>query len=173
MIVEYNGKVPKIGKDVFIAPNATVIGDVVLHDGVSVWYGAVIRGDTGRIEIGRESNIQDNAVVHVNIYNDTVIGARVTVGHEAVLEGCRIADNVLVGMNATVLDGVKIGSWSIIAAGAVVREGSDFGEHSLIAGVPAKYKRDVDAQMAERISQGARSYAEKGQSFSKLAKTLK
>lgn len=173
MLIEYNGKTPKIGEDVFIAPNATVIGDVVLHAGVSVWYGAVIRGDTGRIEIGRDANIQDNAVVHVNIFHDTVIGERVTVGHAAVLEGCHIADDVLIGMNATVLDGVSIESWSIVAAGAVVREGSRFADHSLIAGVPAKHKRDVDAEMAERITQGARSYAEKGRSFSKLSKVIK
>ena len=173
MLIEYNGKSPQIGENVFVAPNATVIGDVILHDGVSVWYGAVIRGDTGRIEIGRDSNIQDNAVVHVNIFHDTLIGERVTVGHAAVLEGCRIANDVLIGMNATVLDGVTIDSWSIVAAGAVVREGSQFGDHSLIAGVPAKLKRDVDAQMAERITQGARSYAEKGKSFAKSSRIIK
>lgn len=164
-ILEYKGHLPQIGKNVFIAPNATVIGKVEIGDGASIWFGAVVRGDTGHIKIGAKTNIQDNAVVHVNRRNDTFIGDRVTIGHGAVVEGCVIEDDVLIGMNATVLDGAIIGAKSIIAAGSVVREGGEIPPESLAAGVPAKVKRVIDGVLLERVLMAADEYVAHAETY--------
>ncbi|MCB0075413.1 MAG: gamma carbonic anhydrase family protein, partial [Caldilineaceae bacterium] len=110
MIIEHQGKRPRIAADVFIAPNATILGDVTIGAGASIWFGAVIRGDVGHIEIGPGTNIQDNVVIHVNARHDTQIGANATIGHGVVLEGCTIGDGALLGMNATVLSEAEIGA---------------------------------------------------------------
>ena len=121
----YKGKMPSLGKPRFIAPNATIVGDVTLGDGSSVWYGAVIRSDLNPIRIGRDCNVQDNATIHSNRSSVATLGNGVTVGHNAIVHGATIEDDVLVGMHATVLDGAHIGKGSIIAAGAVVLSGME------------------------------------------------
>ena len=132
----YKGKTPSLGNPRFIAPNATIVGDVTLGDGSSVWYGAVIRSDLNPIRIGRDCNVQDNATIHSNRSSVATLGNGVTVGHNAIVHGATIEDDVLVGMHATVLDGAHIGKGSIIAAGAVVLSGMEVPPNSLVAGVP-------------------------------------
>jgi len=134
---------------IYVAPTAVVIGDVTIGKDTSVWYGAVLRGDLDGIVVGESCSIQDNAVVHVDYGNPARIGSRVTVGHGAVVHGCTIDDDCLIGMNATVASRAKVGGGSIVAAGAVVREGDEFPPRSVIAGVPAK--RIGDAQDHHRI----------------------
>ncbi|HQD26646.1 MULTISPECIES: gamma carbonic anhydrase family protein [Methanoculleus] len=146
------------GKRVFIAENATVIGDVTLADDVSVWFGAVIRGDRDRISVGAGSNIQDNAVVHTTIGFPVTVGADVSVGHGAILHGCTIHDRVLVGMGAVVLNGAVVGEGSIIGAGAVVTEGKEIPPNSLVLGVPGKVVRETTPEQQESIIQNAREY---------------
>lgn len=160
MIVEFHGKKPKISDNVFIAPNAVIIGDVVLEEGVSIWYGAVLRGDIEPIIVRKYSNIQDNCVVHTSNSHPVIIGEYVTVGHNAVIHGCEIEDKVLIGMNSTILDGSKIGYGSIVAAGSVVKENS-FVEHlSLVAGVPAQLKKRLPEKILENLEKHAKAYFE-------------
>src|SRR5262245_45793200 len=119
MIIEYEGKHPRIGRDVFIAPTAVIIGDVEIGDGASVWYGVVLRGDEGRIVIGRGSNVQDNAVIHTTPEIPTIVKEDVTIGHGALLEGCTVEDGAVVGMGAVVLHAAVIGRQAMVAAGGV------------------------------------------------------
>ncbi len=158
MLIELNGKRPQVADNVFIAPNAAVIGDVVLEEGSSVWFGAVIRGDSGQIRVGAGTSVQDNAVLHVNGRFDTIIGANVVIGHAAVLEGCDIADGVLIGMNATILEGATVGEQSAIAAGAVVREHQKIPAGVLVAGVPAKVRGDLSDDVKARIARAPDNY---------------
>lgn len=155
------GREPTIGRRVFIAANAVVVGDVVLEDDVSVWYNVVLRGDIHPVRIGARCNLQDGVVIHVErgIYS-TVLGAEVSVGHAAVLHGCTIGRGSLVGIGALVLNNVKIGEHSIIAAGAVVREGSRVPPRSLLAGVPAVVKRQLSEDEVARVARTARNYLE-------------
>jgi carbonic anhydrase/acetyltransferase-like protein (isoleucine patch superfamily) len=136
---------------IYVAPSAVLVGDVMVEDGASVWHGAVLRGDFDAVVVGRDSNVQDNVVVHVDRGMPARIGARVTVGHAAVVHGCTIADDCLIGMNATVNSGATIGSGSLVASGAVVRESAEFPAGTLIAGVPAKAIREVDETLRRRI----------------------
>ncbi len=160
LIVEFQGYRPAIAVDAYIAPNAVIIGNVHIGAGASVWYGAVIRGDSGRIVIGPRSNVQDNAVIHVNDRHDTIIGAAVTIGHGVVLEGCTIGDGALLGMNATILSGAIVGEGTLIAAGSVVREYSEIPAHTLVAGVPATVKGTLSARMRDRVAHAADHYLE-------------
>src|SRR5437867_12437001 len=123
---------------IYVAPSAVLVGDVTIEDGASVWHGAVLRGDFDEVVVGRDSNLQDNVVVHVDRGMPARIGAKVTVGHAAVVYGCTIADRCLIGLNATAHSGATIGSGSLIASGALVRETGQFLPRSQIAGVPAK-----------------------------------
>src|SRR5256886_3935709 len=123
---------------IYVAPTAVVVGDVSIEDGASVWHGAVLRGDFDAVVLGRDSNVQDNVVVHVDRGMPATIGARVTVGHAAVVHGCTIEDDCLIGMNATINSGAVIGRGSLVASGAVVREMDQLPPASVIAGVPAK-----------------------------------
>ena len=143
---------------IVICPGAQVLGDVELGENVSVWHGAVVRGDTDSISIGDNSNVQDNCVVHCTKGFPVKIGKNVSVGHGAVVHGCRLDDNVLIGMNATVLNGAHIGKNSIVGAGAVVSEGKDFPEGSLILGVPAKAVKDVTPEQIQLIQNNADNY---------------
>jgi carbonic anhydrase/acetyltransferase-like protein (isoleucine patch superfamily) len=136
---------------IYVAPTAVLVGDVTIEDGASVWHGAVLRGDFDAVVVGRDSNLQDNVVVHVDRGMPARIGARVTVGHAAVVHGCTIANDCLIGMNATVNSGATIGPGSLVASGAVVRESVEFPAGSLIAGVPAKAIRKVDETLRRRI----------------------
>ncbi|MGN6490393.1 MAG: gamma carbonic anhydrase family protein [Agriterribacter sp.] len=139
---------PTFGNNCFLAPNATIVGDVVMGDDCSVWFNAVVRGDVNAIRIGNKVNIQDGAVIHCT-YQKTqaVIGNNVSIGHNAIVHGCTVHDNVLIGMGAIVMDNAVIGSNSIIAAGAVVLEGTNVEAGSIYAGVPAKKVKDVSQEL--------------------------
>jgi len=143
---------------IVICPGAQVFGDVELGEDVSIWHGAVIRGDTDSITIGNKSNVQDNCVVHCTKEFPVKIGDNVSVGHGAVVHGCTLEDNVLIGMNATVLNGAHIGKNSIVGAGAVVSEGKEFEEGSLILGVPAKKIKDLTSEQIAHIQENADNY---------------
>lgn len=152
---------PELGKNTWVAPNATLIGDVRLGEDVSIWFGAVVRGDVHRIEIGDRSNIQDNSVVHVTHHKGeersdtdgqpTIIGNDVTVGHNVILHGCTIEDFCLIGMGAIIIDGAVIGRESIVGAGAMVTKGKKFPPRSLIVGSPAKVARELSDEEVEEL----------------------
>lgn len=129
---------PRIDPDAYVAPSATIAGDVELAAGVSVWFGCVVRSEAATVTIGRDSNLQDLTVVHTDSDYPTTIGERVTVGHRAILHGCTVEDDALIGMGAIVLNGAVIGRGALVAAGAVVREGMEVPPMTLVAGVPAK-----------------------------------
>jgi len=160
MIMNFKGKSPKISETAFIADSADVIGDIEIGDYSSVWFNAVLRGDRNRIKIGSRTSIQDNVVIHANPENGVQIGNDVTVGHGAVLHGCRIENNVLIGMNSTVLNRAEIGRNSIVGANALIPEGKKFPENSLIIGVPGKVKREIDKSEIETIAENAAEYVE-------------
>jgi len=150
---------PRLGKGVFIAGTATVVGDVTLGDGASVWYGAVLRGDINRIEVGAFSNIQDNAVVHLADEYPAIIGRHVTVGHSAIVHACVIGDECLVGMGATVLDGAEVGGQSIIGAGALVTQRMVIPPGSMVLGAPAKVVRALTPEERSGLKYWAEKYA--------------
>ncbi|MFQ5649630.1 MAG: gamma carbonic anhydrase family protein [bacterium] len=159
MTYTYQGKTPVIPKSVFVAPNATVIGDVEIGEHASIWFNAVLRGDVNYIKIGARTNIQDGCVLHVSIQVWPLhIGSNVTVGHGAILHGCTIEDHCLIGMGARVLDGARIGEFSLVAAGSLVREGDKIPKHSLVAGVPAVVKRTLSADEIRSIERSADRY---------------
>jgi carbonic anhydrase/acetyltransferase-like protein (isoleucine patch superfamily) len=150
----------RIGDEVFIAENATLLGDVTIGDRSGVWFGAVLRGDRDRIVIGAGSNVQDNATVHGSTGFPTLIGDRVSIGHGAVVHGCTISDEVLVGMGAIVMNGAVVGEGSIIGAGAVVTEGKVIPPGSVVLGVPGKVVKQVDEAQREHIRENAKVYVE-------------
>jgi carbonic anhydrase/acetyltransferase-like protein (isoleucine patch superfamily) len=158
MIIEYSGKRPQIEPDVFIAPTAVIIGDVIIGSGSSVWYGAVLRGDEGRIIIGRQSNVQDNAVLHTTAERATVLGDEVTIGHGALLEGCTIEDGAVVGMGAVVLHEAVVGKQAMIAAGSVVAAGVRVPARTLAAGSPAVAKKELSGGALASIETSAAIY---------------
>ena len=143
---------------IVICPGAQVIGDVRLGHDVSIWHGAVVRGDTDSITINDNSNVQDNCVIHCTKGFPVEIGKNVSIGHGAVVHGCKLDDNVLVGMNATIVNGVHISKNSIVGAGAVVSEGKDFPENSLILGVPAKVVKELSSDQVKMIQNNADNY---------------
>ena len=149
-----------MGKDSFIAPNATIVGDVVMGDGCSVWFNAVVRGDVNSIRIGNKVNIQDGAVIHCTYEKtQTLIGDNVSIGHNAIVHGCTVDANVLIGMGAIVMDNAHIGSNSIIAAGAVVLEGTRVEPGTIYAGVPAKKVKDISMELVNgEINRIANNY---------------
>lgn len=158
------GKHPQMGADCFIAPNATIVGDVVMGDECSVWFNAVIRGDVHYIKIGNKVNIQDGAIIHCTYQkNPTEIGNRVSIGHNAMVHGCTIHDDVLIGMGSIVMDCCVIQSNSIIAAGAVLLEGTVVESGTIYAGVPAKKVKDLSPDMVhteiDRIANNYVQYA--------------
>lgn len=150
---------------VFIAPNATVIGDVELGPNVSVWFGAVIRGDSDSITIAEGSNIQDNCVVHVDPGKPVNIGREVIVGHAAIIHGATVGDNTLIGMRATLLNNVKVGSWCIIGAHALLTEGTEIPDNSVVLGSPGKVVRQVTEEDKVRIKRNAEAYIELGRRY--------
>ncbi len=143
---------------VVICPGAQVLGDVELGEDVSIWHGAVVRGDVDSIKIGNNSNVQDNCVLHCTKDFPINIGDNVSIGHGAVVHGCTVEDNVLIGMNATVLNGAHIGKNSLVGAGAVVSEGKHFPEGSLILGVPARLIKEVTPEQIIHIQENADNY---------------
>jgi carbonic anhydrase/acetyltransferase-like protein (isoleucine patch superfamily) len=145
LILSVKGVFPKLGDNCFIAPNATIIGDVVMGNECSVWFSAVIRGDVNSIRIGNKVNIQDGAIIHCTYQkHPTIIGNNVSIGHNAIVHGCIIHDNVLIGMGAIVMDNCVIESNSIIAAGAVITQNTVVASGTIWAGVPAKKVKDID-----------------------------
>ncbi|MPV35496.1 gamma carbonic anhydrase family protein [Georgenia subflava] len=156
------GLEPRLPAGTFVAQGATVVGNVHAGERVSVWYGATLRADCGghEIVIGERSNVQDNASVHVGLEHPVRVGAGVSIGHNAVLHGCEIEDDVLVGMGAVVLNGARIGRGSLIAAGAVVLEGTEIPERSLVAGVPGKVRRQTTDDEVAAIRRNADVYLE-------------
>jgi len=145
-------------KPIFIAENATVRGDVLLGEYVSIWFGAVVRADKDRIIIGDRSNVQDNAVLHTSAGHPLHIGDDVSVGHGAILHGCTIADRVLVGMGAIVLNGARIGEDSLLGAGTVVTEGVEIPRGSVVVGIPGKIIKEVSAEQKNHIVGNAQNY---------------
>lgn len=158
MIMHFRGITPRIGTNVFIAPTAVVIGDVTIGDNASIWFGAVLRGDMAPITVGAGTNIQDNCTVHTDSKYPAVIGENVTVGHNAVVHGCTVERNCLVGIGAVVLNGAHVREGSIVAAGSVVREGQQVGPCHLVAGAPARLKRELPPEAAERMHPPTRNY---------------
>lgn len=160
LIREVRGFTPKYGDDCFFAETAAIIGDVIMGNECSVWYGAVLRGDVNSIRIGNQVNIQDGAVLHTLYKKSTIdIGDNVTIAHNAVIHGAKIANNVLIGIGAVVLDHVEIGENSIIAAGAIVLTGTTIEPNSIYAGNPAKRIKDVNEEQTKVMIQGiAKNY---------------
>ncbi|MDQ6437157.1 gamma carbonic anhydrase family protein [Mesorhizobium sp. LHD-90] len=149
----------------WIAPDATVIGNVRIGRDAGVWFGVVIRGDNDRISIGARSNIQEQVIMHTDAGFPLDVGAGCTIGHRAILHGCTIGDNSLIGMGAIVLNGARIGKNCLVGAGALVTEGKVFEDNSLIVGAPAKAVRVLDEQAAARLAQSAEHYVDNGRRF--------
>lgn len=163
-IFEIKGLKPLWGKNCFIAPNATLCGDIIIGDDCSIWFNAVVRGDVNSIRMGNKVNVQDGAVIHCTYLKTTTqIGNNVSIGHNAIIHGCVIEENVLVGMGAIVMDNAKLGSNSIIAAGAVVLANTIVENGSIYAGVPAKKIKDISEELIkgeiERIANNYVMYA--------------
>jgi len=157
-LIEYNGKKPQIGKDVFLAPTAVLIGDVRVGDNSSIWFGTVLRGDFGPITVGTCCSIQDNAVIHSMGERPTEIGNNVTIGHNATVEGCKIGDNSLIGIGAVVLQYVEIGERVVVAANSVVLERSQIPSHVLVTGAPAKVKKELTGNALDWTSFAIKDY---------------
>ena len=152
LIKSVKGKSPIFGKDVYLAENATVVGEVEIGANCSVWFNAVVRGDVNSIKIGNKVNIQDGAIIHCTYKKAaTIIGNNVSVGHNAIVHGCTIHDNVLIGMGALVMDGVVVESNSIIGAGSVVLEGTHIESGTIYAGVPAKKVKELNKNQTARL----------------------
>jgi carbonic anhydrase/acetyltransferase-like protein (isoleucine patch superfamily) len=152
---------PRLGARVFVADNATVIGDVVLGDDVSVWFGTVIRGDVHFIRVGARTNIQDNCTLHVNTGTHPVnIAEDVTIGHGVIAHGCTIERGALIGMGSRVLDGAVVGANALVGAGALVGEGMRVPPRTLVIGVPARVKRDLTAEEVARLEESSKHYVE-------------
>lgn len=161
MIVPYRDKTPRMGKDVFVAPGAAVIGDVTVGDSSSIWFNAVVRGDVNFVRIGDFTNVQDSCVLHVTTREFPLyIGNSVTIGHGCILHGCKIGNRCLIGMGAVILDGAEVGEGSLIASGSVVLQDAKIPPRTLVAGIPAVKKRDVDTDTLQMIERSAAEYVE-------------
>ncbi|HAC23747.1 MAG TPA: gamma carbonic anhydrase family protein [Cytophagales bacterium] len=159
IIKKVRGFEPRFGSGCFMADNAVVVGDVVMGERCTVWFNAVVRGDVHSIRIGNDTNIQDGAVIHCTYQKaKTVIGSRVSIAHTAVVHGCTVEDDVLIGMGAIIMDDAVIGRGSVIAAGAVVLPGTIVEPDSIYAGMPAKKVKDTGPEMREVIARTARNY---------------
>lgn len=175
VILPVEGVFPSFGKNCFIAPNATLVGDVIMGDDCSIWFQAVVRGDVNSIHIGNKVNIQDGAVIHCT-YQKTkaIIGNNVSIGHNAIVHGCTVEDNVLIGMGAIVMDRTTIGKNSIIAAGAVVLENTKVEPGSIYAGVPAKKVKDTSEELIQgEIDRIANNYVKYADWFKGTTKQTK
>lgn len=165
MIWELDGIAPDIAGDAWIAPDAQIIGRVVIEPGASIWWGAVLRGDNEEIRIGRGSNVQDLCCLHTDPGFPLTIGANVTVGHRAMLHGCTIGDASLIGMGATILNGAKIGAGSLIGASALVSEGKDIPGRVLVMGAPGRVVREIDEAQYQGLLDSAARYQANGARF--------
>lgn len=169
LIVPYGGITPRLGRDVFVAPNATIIGDVELDDEASVWFGCVLRGDIGSIRVGARTNVQDLVCMHLTDgISITVIGADVTIGHGAILHGCTVGDRCLIGMGSILLDNAQIGEGSLVAAGSLVPPRFVAPPRSLVRGNPAKVIREVTEDEGRLGLLGAEHYVEHARRYRTL-----
>ena len=160
MIYKFNGMSPNIKKANFVADSADIIGDVTTEENSSIWYNCTLRGDIAPIKIGKNSNVQDNSVIHVNHDVGTIIGENVTIGHRVLLHACTVENGCLIGMGAIILDNSIIGKESIVGAGSLVTMGKKFPPRSLILGSPAKVVRALTEKEVESIRENAASYVE-------------
>jgi carbonic anhydrase/acetyltransferase-like protein (isoleucine patch superfamily) len=166
MIRTHAGTTPKLGAGVFLAETCAVIGDVVIGEASSIWYGTVLRGDVMPIRIGARTSVQDNTVVHVTSGRfGTAIGDDCTIGHAAIIHACTVEDFCLIGMGAILLDGCRIGRGSLVGAGALVTPGTDIPPNSLVIGSPAKVKRTINDSEREQIAYGAAHYVELARTY--------
>jgi carbonic anhydrase/acetyltransferase-like protein (isoleucine patch superfamily) len=165
VLLPFGEHVPSVDPQSWLAPTATVVGDAVVEEGASIWFGAVVRADGARITIGAGSNVQDNCVFHADPGFPLTLGRDVAVGHGAILHGCTIEPGVLVGMGAVVMNGARIGSGSIIAAGTVVLEGTDVPPRSLVAGVPGKVRRETTDDEVASIARNTSGYRERARAY--------
>ena len=164
-IYELDGAIPQVAASAWVADSAQVMGNVVLGEDASVWFGTVVRGDTESITIGAGSNIQDASVLHADIGKPLVVGERVTVGHQVMLHGCTIGDESLIGIGAIVLNGAKIGKNCLVGAGALVTEGKEFPDGSMIIGSPAKAMRQLTPEQIEGLRRSALHYMENAERY--------
>ncbi|MFH1239643.1 MAG: gamma carbonic anhydrase family protein [Candidatus Diapherotrites archaeon] len=160
MLKEFKNKKPKIHASAFVAENASVIGNVEISENSSIWFGAVVRGDLNSIKIGARTNVQDNAVLHVSEQNSLEIGDDVTIGHSAIVHGCKIGNNCLIGMGAVILSGAVIGDNCVVGAGSVVTENYEVPSGSVVLGVPGKVKRKISEVMLDDIKRNVSEYVE-------------
>lgn len=167
MIFPFKNKKPKIHPSVFVAPGAHVIGDVVLAKGVSVWFGAVLRGDIDAIRVGEDTNIQDNCVLHVDLGMACILKKGIIMGHQATAHACTVEDGVLIGIGARILSGAHVGAYSLIGAGAVVLEGARIPERSLVLGVPGKVVRQLTEKEVATHLPWAKRYRELAKVYKK------
>lgn len=172
MKYQLEDKVPEIAKDCFVAQSADLIGDVIMHEGASVWFNCVLRADNATITIGKNSNVQDGSVLHVDPGFPLTIGEGVTVGHKVMLHGCTIGDNSLIGINAVVLNGVQIGKNCIIGANALVTEGTIIADGQMALGSPAKVVKKVNEATVEMLKAGAKHYLDNGKRYQKSITVL-
>ena len=170
MFLSFCGKVPRNEGAAFVAPNATVQGDVILKAGSTVWYGAVLRGDDGQLIIGENSNVQDNAVLHCDVGGAVTLGRNVTVGHSALVHGCTVGDGSLIGMHATLLNHCVVGKNCIIGAGALVPEGMVSPDDSVAVGIPARVIKKITPEQLEHNRANAASYVEEGKAHAEAQK---
>ena len=171
-LYELDGVAPQLAPGAWVAENAQVIGNVKMGEDSSVWFGAVARGDTETITIGRKSNVQDLSVLHADVGSPLTIGENVTVGHQVMLHGCTIGDNSLIGIQAVILNNARIGRNCIVGAGSVVTEGKEFPDNSLIIGAPAKVVRTLDEAAAAKLRQSAEHYVDNARRFASGLKRI-
>ena len=164
-VYSLDGKSPRIAPSAWVADSAQVIGDVDLAEDVGIWFGAVLRGDTALLRVGRGSNIQDASVLHADVGQPLIVGEGVTVGHQVMLHGCTIGDGSLVGIGAIVLNGAKIGTSCLVGAGALVTEGKEFADGSMIIGSPAKTVRQLTPEEIAKLRWSASHYVDNARRF--------
>ena len=169
---QLDGDSPRIAASAWVADSAQVIGNVELADDSSVWFGAILRGDTELLRIGRGSNVQDGTVIHADRGFPVTVGEGVTIGHQVTLHGCSIGDGSLIGIQAVILNGARIGRHCLVGAGALVTEGKDFPDGSMIIGAPAKVVRQLTPEQIERLDQSARHYVGNAKRFKAGLKKL-
>ncbi|OSZ76038.1 gamma carbonic anhydrase family protein [Hydrogenophaga sp. IBVHS1] len=171
-IYELDGTAPQLADSAWVADSAQVMGNVVLAEDSSVWFGAVLRGDTETITVGKGSNIQDGSVLHADVGFPLTLGEHVTVGHQVMLHGCTIGDETLIGIGATVLNGAKIGKNCLVGARALVTEGKEFPDGSMIFGSPAKVVRSLTPEQIEGLRRSAQHYTENAERYRKGLKKI-
>lgn len=171
-IYELDGVAPRLEQGAWVAESAQVIGNVHLGENASVWFGAVLRGDTDHLHVGKNSNIQDGSVLHADEGVPLHLGDNVTVGHQVMLHGCTVGDGSLIGIQSVILNRAKIGKNSIVGAGSVVTEGKEFPDNALILGAPARVVKILDDAAAERLKHAAEHYVENSRRFAKGLKRI-